>query len=916
MGMNEAIEPGASGPAGEACRWSFGPVVLDERTLELLVNGAAVAIERKPLEVLLFLLNHAGEVVTKDEILKAVWPGRVATESVLTKCIAKLREAFKDDNQQLIRTQHGYGYRLVAEVKVEASTAPPPARLGFKPGDKPPSRALWSLVERLGTGGHGEVWLARHDKTREQRVFKFALDPAALTSLKREITLYRVLHDSLGDAAAIVPILDWNLEEPPYFLEAEHSGDNLIQWAEQQGGLAGIPQATRLDIAAQIADALAQAHSVGVLHKDLKPSNVLISPTPEGGVKVRLSDFGSGGVLDPHRLEVLGITRLGFTRTIAASGSTSGTPTYFAPEVTAGQPFTTQADIYALGVILYQLIVGDFRRALAPGWEQDIEDQLLREDIGATCAGNPAKRLPDASLLATRLRTLEQRRKQQAEEKAQRERAERAQRLRQELKRLRVVAAVMLLLTIAAVTAGGIAYYAQKRAVAAAATTQAISDFLTKDLLGSADPWNAPVRDLTLKAVLKRAADKVDEKLASQPEAARQVHLTIGSALLSVRDSGPALYHAERYAELTGQLFGAASFERVRALNWIKRQLVYLGRMDDACGLAEEIGALIQQQRAPAYRHLIIQRFDDLMCRHIRGGVANFDAEASALLRDLESHPSDIANVALTMFPLLARHYWWGAGELEKAGALHRRALDLSVKESSEHHFETIGFRYELAGNLSTLDRFEEAERELQRADADVRAWIGESGEFELAGERVKLLFWSIHRLYQGRFEEAEALAVRYHAIVHATELGGSDVERVSWWLLAEAYQMQNRCDLALPVTSKALAQNKLTPRTWYDHALSLKIYEVAADCLRQQGKIADAWAVLNRLPPEVLAKFPERSPFLSFYYRARGLLYLHEGKTEEARADLTRALKLAEQAHPSWRLKRAREDLARVPNR
>ena len=82
-----------------ARRWSFGPAVLDERTLELSVNGAAVSLERKPLEVLLFLLHHAGEVVTKDEILGAVWPGRVLSDSALTKAMgaagrARVHEQF------------------------------------------------------------------------------------------------------------------------------------------------------------------------------------------------------------------------------------------------------------------------------------------------------------------------------------------------------------------------------------------------------------------------------------------------------------------------------------------------------------------------------------------------------------------------------------------------------------------------------------------------------------------------------------------------------------------------------------------------------------------------------------------------------------------------------------------------------
>src|SRR3546814_11899439 len=92
-------------------------------------------------------------------------------------------------------------------------------------------------------------------------------------------------------------------------------------------------------------------------------------------------------MLDAQRLHALGITRLGFTQTVAAL-DTSGTPLYLAPEVLSGQPSTLQSDIYALGVMLYQAVVGDWNRPLAPGWERQVDDELLREDIAAAVDGD------------------------------------------------------------------------------------------------------------------------------------------------------------------------------------------------------------------------------------------------------------------------------------------------------------------------------------------------------------------------------------------------------------------------------------------------------------------------------------------------------------------------------------------------
>jgi serine/threonine protein kinase len=153
-----------------------------------------------------------------------------------------------------------------------------------------------------------------------------------------------------------------------------------------------------------------------VLHKDLKPANVLLVPGANGGWQIKIADFGSASPFDPSRLHALGITNLGFTQTAALESESSsghpagiltGTLLYIAPEVLAGQSPSAAADVHALGVLLYQL-VGDFRKPLAPGWESEIENPLLREDIADAACGDPAKRLSSAAELVDRLLTFEQ----------------------------------------------------------------------------------------------------------------------------------------------------------------------------------------------------------------------------------------------------------------------------------------------------------------------------------------------------------------------------------------------------------------------------------------------------------------------------------------------------------------------------
>ncbi len=325
--------------------------------------------------------------------------------------------------------------------------------LGWRPaaGLAIPTRPNWVLERGVGEGGFGEVWIASHAKTGARRVFKFCFESERLRGLRREVVLFRLLKEALGDRDDIAQILDWQFDEPPYFLEGEYSaGGDLSAWAEDHGGAGEIPLDERLELVAQTAVALGAAHSVGVLHKDIKPANILIHTDPETQrSRARLTDFGIGLVTDREALAKQGITAHGLTQTLLSGSGSTGTPLYLAPEVLAGQPPTTRSDVYALGVVLYQSVAGNFERVLAPGWERDVDDALLREDIAGCVDGDPARRLASADELAQRLRGLEQRRAQRESEARQRREAERAHRRRRQFT-LASIVGVSLTLAVAA----------------------------------------------------------------------------------------------------------------------------------------------------------------------------------------------------------------------------------------------------------------------------------------------------------------------------------------------------------------------------------------------------------------------------------------------------------------------------------
>src|ERR1700730_9607317 len=251
--------------------WRFGDYEFDEMQRQLRVKGRRVELESKPLDILLQLLLHAGEVVTKDELLESVWPDVMVVDGSLATAVSKLRKAMGDEDHPAIVTVPRVGYRLAVPVYCKTVAAPAGPELGFKAGDVVPGREQWRLSRPMDISGSSEVWLGENPKTHEQRVFKFAADGVRLKGLKREITISRFLRESLGDRAEVVRILEWNFAPPPYFLESEYGGPNLAEWAEAQGGLGKIPFAVRLQILIDVANAVAAAHGIGVLHKDLKP---------------------------------------------------------------------------------------------------------------------------------------------------------------------------------------------------------------------------------------------------------------------------------------------------------------------------------------------------------------------------------------------------------------------------------------------------------------------------------------------------------------------------------------------------------------------------------------------------------------------------------------------------------------------
>jgi serine/threonine protein kinase/class 3 adenylate cyclase len=283
--------------------------------------------------------------------------------------------------------------------------------LGWRPAvDQPVPGTSWVLEKKLGEGGFGEVW-SGHDKVLKTRhVFKFCFRADRVRSLKREVTLFGLLNERIGAHPSIVAVERVYFDEPPFYIVMQYvEGNDLATWCEAQGGIEKVPLTVRLEIVARVADALQAAHDSGIIHRDVKPSNILVSGYTLDDLNVHLTDFGIGQVVSREILA--GMTKqLGFTETMMGKGSQSGTYMYMAPELLRGEPASPASDIYSLVVVLFQLLAGDLQRPLTADWAEAIAEPLLREDLSRGLATDPAERFASAEDFAKALRSLPARR--------------------------------------------------------------------------------------------------------------------------------------------------------------------------------------------------------------------------------------------------------------------------------------------------------------------------------------------------------------------------------------------------------------------------------------------------------------------------------------------------------------------------
>ena len=252
-------------------------------------------------------------------------------------------------------------------------------------------------VERIGAGGFATVWLYHDTELQSDVAVKALADNWAQRLDVRERFLEEARILRRADSDHVVRVYDiGEVDGTPYFVMTYADLGSLAGLAEPGRPL---PPGRVLDLVAQAAEGVAVLHELGVVHRDLKPQNLLLRRTGSAGDRVLVADLGVAKAM----LHASGLTQV------------VGTPAYMAPEQASGTGVDVRADVHALGAVAYQLLTGELARSttisgllsatvpLAPSTLAALpaaaDDVLLR-----ALAPDPEERWPDVGSFVAALR--------------------------------------------------------------------------------------------------------------------------------------------------------------------------------------------------------------------------------------------------------------------------------------------------------------------------------------------------------------------------------------------------------------------------------------------------------------------------------------------------------------------------------
>jgi tetratricopeptide (TPR) repeat protein/predicted Ser/Thr protein kinase len=589
----------------------------------------------------------------------------------------------------------------------------------------------YRILARIGEGGMGVVYQAQQEQPRRLVALKIIKpgwsSPELLRRFQQEAqALGRLQHPGIAMIYEAGTAADAGPVPLPYFAMEFIQGTSLGKYADDHG----LTTRERLEIMAKVCDAVDHAHQRGIIHRDLKPGNILVDETGQP----KILDFGVARVTDSD---------VHSTRQTDL-GQLLGTVAYMSPEQVLADPLEldTRSDVYALGVILYELLAGRLPYSISPKLHEAVqtirqEDPAPLRSIVRTCRGDietlvakalekeRARRYGSAAALAADIR------RYLGNEPTTARPASIAYQLQKLARRHSTfvggVAAVFVVLVTGIVASA----WEAMRARRAEQTAEAVRDFLQHDLLAQAaasvqaSPDTRPDPDLKVRTALDRAGARIAGKFDAQPAVEAAIRQTIAATYLDLGLYPEAEQHVERALELRRRMLGERNAETLQSMSLLADTYRLQSRYPQAEALLRKV-LLVQRRLLGENNPAVWKTIDELGGLDERQGKFSeaelFHGNALEMRQRVlgEAHPDTLDSMN-NLGVLYASE-----GKYAQAEQIEKKALEIRRRVQGAEHPGTLTNMDDL-GEVYRLGRkYPQAESLLSEALAARRRVLGE----------------------------------------------------------------------------------------------------------------------------------------------------------------------------------------------
>jgi serine/threonine protein kinase/tetratricopeptide (TPR) repeat protein len=753
----------------------------------------------------------------------------------------------------------------------------------------------YKLLRQIGEGGFGVVFLAEQERPVKRRVALKVIKPGMDT--REVIARFEAERQALAmmDHPNIAKVYDAGATENgrPYFVMELVQGVPITEYSDQ----CNLTTNERLGLFIQACQAVQHAHQKGVIHRDIKPTNVLVA-IQDGQPAPKIIDFGVAKALNQRLTEHTLMT---------AFAQIVGTPLYMSPEQAELSPLgvDTRSDVYSLGALLYELLTSTtpFDKDRLQAASYDELRRIIREEEPPQPSSRISTLAADLATTVAEHRRTDARRLRQTIhceldwivmkclEKDRNRRYETPNSLARDIERhlhdqpvqacppsagyrlkkfirrnkvgVVAVSAVVVALVAGATlaTTGFMQARRQARiAVAEAEKATAISELL-QEALQSANPDKARGTDYTVRQLLDEISAEIKDQFQDKPEVEASLHATIGNSYRRLEKLDKAGPHLEAALELRRRHFGSESPEVADSLADYSWYLVEVGAAKRAFAAAQEAMAIHRELGLPDDLAVKVLEASALTIWHKPQAYGEFEQIVEEIRSIASRHPD--------RYPQLATVSHWLAAnttDLVKGEKLARVAVELHRKLHGDDHPETAYGIDALANILYDQRKLDEAESCYRESLAIFRRNYDDSQT-----PIVQTLF-RLARIAKAKGDQIALDELRAKAVEIAA-MDSDDWE--NWQYRAGLHTQLGQHKLAVAADTRTIELNSSLADSWILRGRSYQAmgeFQLAeADFCKAIEVGSDRWNC----------------------WRARGVFYSQQNQLEKAQADVAMAVKL-----------------------